>query len=181
VPRAFVAVEPPAPVLDAVDAAIAAVEHDVAGARWTTRAQHHITLQFLGNRADVDAVADALRALAVCAGDVRVGGAGAFPSERRGRVLWAGIAEGTALLAQLAAAVGALLLPLGHEPEAREYHPHLTLARCKTPTDLRPAVAALRDHDFGDAWRVDRVVLYESNVRRTGAEYTERASIPLAR
>ena len=56
--RAFVAVVPPASVLDAVARATAGI--DVASVRRTTRAQWHVTLQFLGDVGDVDAVASAL-------------------------------------------------------------------------------------------------------------------------
>ncbi len=175
--RAFVAVVPPVDVLDAVADALG--EPDVPGARFTGRAQRHLTLQFLGNRVELDPVADALGAIAVRAGPVRLGGFGAFPSERRGRVLWLGVDEGTALLAQLAAAVGALLGPLGYPAEDRDYHPHLTLARWKAPTDLRETVAALTTGPVGPEWRADHVVLFESHTRPTGAEYVEQARFAL--
>jgi 2'-5' RNA ligase len=189
VTRAFVAVAPPAGVLDALDAAVARVASDVpGGARWTTREQRHVTVQFLGNRADLDAVGAALSALALRAADVQLGGAGAFPSDRRGRVLWTGVVHGGAFLAQLAAAVGALLAPLGHEPETRAYHPHVTLARWKAPADLRPVVAALaagagagdRGNALGDPWRVAEVVLYESVLRPAGAQYVAHTVVRLA-
>jgi 2'-5' RNA ligase len=174
--RAFVAVRLPEAVLDAVDDVAPAV----AGARYTSRAQRHLTLQFLGNRVDVDAVAGALRAIAVARGEVQLGGGGAFPSARRARLLWVGVATGGPFLAQLSAAVGALLVPLGHEPEAREYHPHVTLARWKTPTDARPAIASIGDRLVGDAFTVDEIVLYESRLHRDGAQYTPRAVVSIA-
>lgn len=177
--RAFVAVAPPAEVLDAVDAAIARVRDDVAGAKWTRREQWHLTLQFLGNRVDLDEVSAALAPLAVGAGEVRLGGAGAFPSDRRGRVLWIGVSEGGPLLAQLAASVGVLLAPVGYEPEARPFHPHLTLARLARPGDLRPVVEALGPEPVGPAWIAGEVVLYESLLRREGARYEAVAAFPL--
>jgi 2'-5' RNA ligase len=177
--RAFVAVVPPPPVLDAVASALG--EPDVAGARFTRREQWHVTLQFLGNRVELDDVADALAALALRAGAVRLGGFGAFPNERRGRVLWLGVAEGAPFLAQLAAAVGVLLGPRGYPPEDRAQHPHVTLARCKVPTDLRATVAALRPDPVGPEWLVGDVVLYESLTRSTGARYMERARFSLPR
>jgi 2'-5' RNA ligase len=178
--RAFVAVVPSGEALDAVDALIAPLHDRIPGARWTTRDQWHVTLQFLGNRVDLDAVAGALGALAVTRGVARIGQGGAFPTERRGRVLWVGLIEGAELVTQLAAAVGALLQPLGHEPEQRPHHAHLTLARLKTPTDLREPVVALGTDAVGPGWPVEEVVLYESRLRRTGAEYTAFARVPLA-
>ena len=175
--RAFVAVVPPAPVLDAVAGALG--EPEVAGARFTRPEQWHLTLQFLGNEVELDEVADALGQLALRSGPVRLGGFGAFPNERRGRVLWLGVAEGAPLLAQLAAAVGVLLGPRGYPPEDRERHPHLTLARCKVPSDLRATVAALGSGPVGPEWRVEDVVLYESLTRSTGAKFMERGRFPL--
>jgi 2'-5' RNA ligase len=177
--RGFLAVVPPDDVLDAVDAAASGIELP-STARRMARLQWHLTLHFLGNRVDFDAVAGALDPLAVGRGTVALGGAGAFPSERRGRILWLGVTEGDALLAQLAAAVGALLGPVGYPPEERPYHSHLTLARLKTPADLRPVVAGLGSAPVGRPWTVDEAVLFQSTTRRTGAEYVARARFPLA-
>jgi RNA 2',3'-cyclic 3'-phosphodiesterase len=177
--RGFVAVVPPDDVLDAIDAATSGIEVP-STARLMTRPQWHLTLQFLGNRVDFDAVAGALEGLAVRPGSVCFGAAGAFPNERRGRILWLGTCEGDAWLAQLAASVGALLTPVGYPPEDRPYHAHLTLARLKRPTDLRPVVAALGPGPVGQAWTADEVVLFQSKTGRRGAEYTVRGRFPLA-
>ena len=177
--RAFVAVVPPDEVLDAVDAATAPLHEHVPGARWTTRDQWHVTLQFLGNRVDLDSVSAALASLPVARGIAQVGSAGAFPSARRGRVLWLGMTTGAELMIQLATAVGSLLQPLGFEPEARPYHAHLTLARLKTPADVREPVGALGDALFGPRWPVEEVVVYESRLRRSGAEYAPFTRVPL--
>jgi 2'-5' RNA ligase len=175
--RAFVAVMPPDDVLDAVGNVLRRLE--VPGARITRRDQWHLTLQFLGNRAELDPVTAALGELALRPGSVRLGDFGGFPKERRARVLWLGVVEGGPFLTQLVAAVGALLAPLGYAPEEREYHPHLTLARWKAPADLREAVAALETGPVGPAWTVDEVVLFESFTRSTGAEHVERARFRL--
>ena len=176
--RAFVAVVPPDDVLDAVDAAASAIEFP-STARRTKRPQWHLTLQFLGNKADFAAVAGALEPLAIRGAPVQLGVAGAFPTERRGRVLWLGVREGNALLVQVAAAVGALLGPVGYPPEARPYHAHLTLARLKAPADLRPVVAALGSGPVGRSWTAEEVVLFRSKPGRGGSEYTARARFPL--
>ena len=102
--RGFLAVVPPPEVLDAVERRAAPVRNLRVGPRWTTRDQWHLTVQFLGAVPDVDllgkAVADAVREMEPFA--VQVGGGGGFPSERRCRVLWLGIHERTARLAELA-------------------------------------------------------------------------------
>jgi RNA 2',3'-cyclic 3'-phosphodiesterase len=177
VTRAFVAIRPPDAVLDEVDALSTSL--DLGDARRTTREQWHVTLQFLGNHADVDAVADVLTALRTPASRARLGGLGAFPSSKRARVVWLGLAQGEEGFGALAREVGERLTPLGHVPEARAFHAHLTLARIKTPADVRAALAS-NPTAVGDAWLVNEVILYESRVRRTGAEYVPVATLPLS-
>ena len=94
-------------------------------------------------------------------------------------MLWLGVSEGQELLAQLAPAVGALLEPAGYPPEPRPYHGHLTLARLRTPTDLRPVVAAVGPDPVGRAWPASEVVLVESRQGPSGSDYTPRARFPL--
>jgi 2'-5' RNA ligase len=177
VTRAFVAVQLPREVLDAVAAQTQGVQ--IRGGRAMTRDQWHLTLQFLGDDADVDAVVGALDGFSVPGGHVRLGGAGAFPNARRGRVLWIGLAEGSDLVARLARAVGERLAPLGYEPEARPFRPHLTIMRCPKPADLRASIAALDAVSFGPAWSVEALTVFESRLRREGARYVERATVPL--
>ncbi len=172
--RAFVAIRPPEAVLDEVDALVNSL--DMGDARRTTPDQWHVTLQFLGNRADVGAVAGALTGLRVPAASARLGGLGAFPRSTRARVIWLGLAQGDELFGALAHEVGERLTPLGHVPEARAYHAHLTLARSKMPVDVR-ALLATDASAVGDAWLVDEVILYESRLQPTGAEYVPVTSV----
>jgi 2'-5' RNA ligase len=177
VTRAFVAVRLPAVVLDAVAERVA--DLTLPGGRATSRDQWHLTLQFLGNHADLDAVIGAFDGFDGAGGRVRLGGAGAFPSARRGRVLWIGLAEGTDVVTRLASGVAQCLAPLGYESEARPFRPHLTLSRSAHPIDLRPAVGALGRDPVGAAWDVGALTVYESQLRREGARYLERATIAL--
>jgi RNA 2',3'-cyclic 3'-phosphodiesterase len=177
VTRAFVAVQLPQEVLDAVGAQTGGLQ--IRGGRAMTPDQWHLTLEFLGDHADVDAVVAALAGFSVPGGRVRLGGAGAFPNARRGRVLWIGLAEGSDVVARLARGVSERLAPLGYEPEARPFRPHLTIVRCSEPADLRAPIAGLDPVSFGPAWSVDALTVFESRLRREGARYVERASVPL--
>jgi 2'-5' RNA ligase len=176
--RGFVAVVPPPAVLDDVAARSGGLDLPET-ARRTTRAQWHLTLQFLGNRVDFDAVSDALADLPVGPGRLRLGGAGGFPSARRARILWIGLTEGASYLGQLVAAVGSRLEPLGHEADFRGHHAHLTLARFQAPLDARPLVTTLGAGPVGGAWPAAEIVLFRSRTRRTGAEYQEQARVAL--
>lgn len=178
--RAFLAVVPPPGALDAVAGLVARLRGTVRGSpRWTRREQWHLTLRFLGDDADVDALADALAALREGPGEVGLGGAGAFPAPRHGRVLWIGLDRGAALLAGLAGAVDEIVAPLGLPPDERPFHPHLTLARWRAPTDLRATVATAGAAPVGPAWTVRDVVLFESRTLPAGAEHVARARFDL--
>lgn len=176
--RAFVAVRPPREVLDAIDRRAARADLPPGGRR-TTRDQWHLTLQFLGDVADLGAVAGALAGIEVAPAPVRLSGAGTLPPERRSRYLVLFLRDGAGWVTALAGAVGARLVPLGCEPEARPFTPHLTLARFRRAVDLRAACAAIGAEPVGASWTVTDVVLYESILRSTGAQYVERAVVPL--
>lgn len=165
--RAFVAIKPPDHVLDAV--ALVAVPDD---ARLTTREQWHITLQFLGDSVDVDAVVAALQGLTTPAGELQLGGAGPLGNPRKATVF--AIEVGGDWLAQLASEVGTRLAPIGYPPEDRAFRPHLTLARTRRPGGL-PTVPG----PTGVAWLADQVIVYESRLGRGPAEHIERAFIQL--
>jgi len=179
--RAFVAIRPPAVVLDAVEARTAGVAF--GRGRATTREQWHITVQFLGDAVDLDAVAGALSPpFAVDAGAARLGGAATFGPPRRARILMVGLAEGRELAARLATTVAARLEPLGvarADDDGSAFVPHLTLARYREPSDLRRVCAAIGPEPVGPAWRVADVVLFESELRADGARHTVRARFPL--
>lgn len=174
------AVVPPVAALDAVEELAAQLHGELPhSARRTPRAHWHLTLQFLGDRADLDGVAAALSNLAVRSGDVALGGVGAFPTARRARVIFLGVAAGAEWLAQVSAAVGVVLAPLGHEPERRDYTPHLTLARAKAPLDARTMIDRAAAGRVGEAFTVSELVLFESVLGPTGAQHRVHASFPL--
>ena len=181
--RAFVAVRPPAAVLDAIDARTARVDLP-AGARRTPRAQWHITVQFLGDHVDLDAVAAELTHVRAAVGDdaprsVRLGGATTLPPRPRAKFLVLGVAHGGDWLAHVADAVASAVAPLGIVREERAFTPHLTIARFRDPVDLAPAVAAIGPDPVGDAWPAGELVLYESRLGSGPAEHVERAAVPL--
>ena len=174
--RAFVAVRLPEVVLDAI---VRATSDLWVPGRSTTRDQWHLTLQFLGDDADIESVSAALESLDAAGGRVRMGGAGAFPDPRHARVLWLGLTEGVEVLSRLAGEVAARSERLGHVRETRPFRPHVTLARFGAPSDLRTMIAEIGDDPIGPAWQVDAVTVYESLRRSDGSEYVERATIPL--
>lgn len=115
--------------------------------RWTPPANWHLTLRFLGNvpESRCAEVAGALGAVAFAPVPLALGRIGTFPARGEPRVLWLGLARGTAECARLAEAVDAALAPLGFPREARPFVPHLTLARVREIR--RPAGTANARHE----------------------------------
>ncbi|MGQ0825899.1 MAG: RNA 2',3'-cyclic phosphodiesterase [Actinomycetota bacterium] len=188
--RAFVAIRPPEPVLDAIAARTADLE--IPHGRKTTRDQWHVTLQFLG-KADVDAVAAGLRGIDVGPHEVQLSSVGPLPPQRRSKYLVSYLfdREGESWSRALRGAVSERLRPLGFEPDHRErakpgtLWPHLTLARMKAAMQIQrrcelvPPFYAVGPGSIGPPWTVSAIVVYESRLRPTGAEYVARATIPL--
>jgi 2'-5' RNA ligase len=177
VTRAFVALRPPDAVLDAIEARCARARLPEGG-RWTPRAQRHVTVQFLGDDVDVDAVAGALSGVRAQVRELRLSGAGTLPPERRSRYLVLFVCEGREWLEALGDAVAARLAPLGIAREARDFTPHLTLARFKRPANLRATCAAIGREPVEPGWRVAEMVLFESRLGPGPAQHLARAVFP---
>lgn len=180
-PRAFVAVVPPAPVLDAVDRRVEPLRAREGRLRWTSRAHWHLTLRFLGRVPDGGALVAALTAAlgSEPAPTIRLGGAGAFPTPARAAVLWVGLDQGGDAVRRLARVVGDATDGLADARAERDFHPHLTLARRSRPGSLQGLVDTFGPTPVGDAWTAAAAVLFESETRREGAVHHERARFPL--
>jgi 2'-5' RNA ligase len=165
--RLFVAIVPPPPVLDELDAAVAPLRSAWPALRWTGRPAWHLTLAFLGEVSDGTAAALAPR-LGRAAHrhpslSLSLAGAGAFPAAGRARVLWTGIDGDRAALTALARSVAAGARRAGAPPpdEGRRFRPHLTLARCREPANMRGLVRALGGY-AGAPWRAPEIHLIRS-------------------
>jgi RNA 2',3'-cyclic 3'-phosphodiesterase len=179
--RAFMAVRPPTHVVAALDEALARVRGGASpGLTWTPKAQWHITLQFLGKVADVDALTAALgRALAGTACfKIGLGGAGAFPEPDRASVVWIGVDLGADDLVDTASTVADATGSLGFVAE-EPFSPHLTVARARRACPVASVLASIGDAPFGSAWDVTEVLLMESDTRPNAAVHRELARFPL--
>ena len=132
--RTFVAVFPPPDIREALFRAARDLPASKAF-RLIGPEKLHLTLKFLGNVAedDLSRVAQALEPLRGRHKpfEVSTSGFGGFPSERKARILWAGIGEGSEPLRAVAQSVEDLLEPAGFGREERPYVPHLTLGRAR--------------------------------------------------
>jgi 2'-5' RNA ligase len=167
--RLFVGLAPPASALDDLDAACAPFRPSRDDLRWTSRELWHVTLAFLGEVGE-ERLARLLPRLERAARrhlafGLRLAGAGAFPGPARANVLWSGLSGDRKALGELALSVGAGARRAGAPPpdEGRRYRPHVTLARCRMPADVRPLVDALEGYQ-GPAWTAEEIYLIRSTL-----------------
>lgn len=176
--RLFVALIPPAEIVDEVVAAIGSAQTVGPTLRWVRREQLHLTLAFLGEVGD-----DALRGLTArlhrvanrhASVTLSFAGGGRFGD----RVLWTRVHGDREQLRRLAESVAAAARRSGISIDDRPYRPHLTLARSREPVDLRPPVAALGAF-AGSSWTAEQLHLVRSHLGRV-ATYETLYSWPLA-
>jgi len=165
--RLFVALTPPQDALAELDAAVAPLRPEFAGLRWASAERWHVTLAFLGqvDESRLDGLRERLERAAARhhALQLRIGRGAAFPSAGRARVLCAHISGEPAVLdglRGLASSVAAGARRAGAPPpdEGRRYRPHLTLARCRQPANLKPLVESLSGF-AGRTWDATEVEL----------------------
>jgi 2'-5' RNA ligase len=175
--RAFIAVDLDPGLKTTIQDLIRKLEASRADVRWTRPGGFHLTLKFLGEVDDGQAVR-VKKILEDIAGrhkafSLRLEGTGAFPGERNPRVLWVGVAADP----ELAAIQDDLERELELESFAREeraFKPHLTLGRVKSRDRLEKATLELERHrqdNFG-GMTVRKLALFESRLRPEGAEYS---------
>ncbi len=178
-PRLFVAIDLPKTTKDQV---LALRRDDLPPGRWTRREALHLTLHFIGDvpEAVARAYERALRQVEAPAFELLIAGVGQFPIEDRPRVIWAG-AQNTPPLRELYEAVGAALASEGFRRERRRFHPHITLMRFKKPLRRGLASRWLQAHlDFhAEPARIEQFTLFESQLKPSGAVYTERGEYTL--
>lgn len=183
------AVTPPPPALDEMDAIVAPLRPSWPQLRWTLRPTWHLTLAFLGEVDEAAAekldehLGDAVAQVPQF--QLALAGGGAFPDEPSiaNHVLWVGLAEaGKKELKELADKVGEAAVKAGAPPpeDRRGFKPHLTLARCRAPVCLTPLVAAMSGFQ-GTPWPVTEILLARSYLRpeRPEARYVRLGQWPL--
>ncbi len=153
------------------------------GIRWVRPEAMHLTLKFLGeiNEEKVTPITDVLKRISEeCKPfPLRMKGTGFFPPKSKTpRVIWIGVEEADNLI-RLQSQVEEELESIGFPRERRKYHPHLTLGRVKTFSDIKETLLFLekhRDKNFGDM-EVKKITFFRSILKPTGAEYSTLAEL----
>jgi 2'-5' RNA ligase len=175
--RLFVAIRPPA----AIRAQLLDLMGGIAGARWQSEDQLHLTLRFIGEVDGrlADDIDTALQSVRHPPFEISLAGLGAFDRRGQATALWAGIAPHGPLKA-LHKKIDHALERAGLAPERRAYLPHITLARFgRGGGPLQPLLASAGGI-AGAPFPVTEFRLYESRLTPAGADYTPIARYSLA-
>lgn len=188
--RLFIAIPLPDAVIAALDEAQRALKKAVPPrtVSWVAPRNIHLTLKFLGEvpLAQCDAIFQALSRAAGQHGTFMLGtaGLGCFPNSHSPRVVWVGLGGDEDALHLLRDLVERAIAPLGYPTENRSFSPHLTLGRVRRDAvqgDVRRLgeivceavpLRAVR-------WSVTELVLFRSELRPEGADYTKLFSATL--
>ena len=181
--RLFIGIALPAEVSARISAFSSTLPPLPAALRWTSPAQWHITLQFLGGTSGTQyaSVTQRLAEIASPPVSVSIEGAGFF---NRAGIFYLAVVVSPELLA-LHQQIAAAMHECGFPPEDRPYSPHITLARGRnrpSPAAFAPLQAALRNTpapSFG-GFTAREFLLYESFTDPAGSRYEVRARFPLA-
>ena len=156
--------------------------------RWVAVENIHLTLKFLGvvNLTDLDKLSKILlsRSAEFSPFSFQVSGMGAFPNNRKPRVVWVGL-QAPAALQELQGAIEDAATQIGIPAEERRFSPHLTLGRVRNdapPADLQTLSSALTSMQASDLGSMTAAsfTLFRSDLRPQGALYTPLAHFPLA-
>jgi len=178
--RAFLAIEPPAAILDAAGILQEKLKKETTGkVSWTKPQGNHLTLKFFGNIDENDkkniCAAVGKQVALIPPILIKIAGIGCFPNSKKPRVLWLGASGDIEKIAKLQAQLEEDFEKLGFARENRNFRPHLTLGRIKNPSEVTGVGEAINkyiDYSAGE-FICKEVVLFQSELTPQGAIYSK--------
>jgi 2'-5' RNA ligase len=144
----------------------------------------HITLKFIGDVPDdrVPLLVASLRTLSIPQMPFALEHFLVLPGQGPARVLAVNVTKDLAPVTSLFNQVESACQPLGVSREARNYKPHITLARFRRPNRQLTARTLIRVIDPGllpaPAFTTTRFTLFQSRLEPSGAIHTPLATFP---
>lgn len=181
--RMFVAIDLNEDVIGRCMRALSSLKESGAELKPVKPENLHITLKFLGEvrEDDLDRISVVLEGFSGRFRPFRLAlsGIGYFGSEVFPRVIWAGISEGGDIVSEMSDELNRKLVHI--RDEHRNPHPHLTLARARSPENsgrLAEAMKKLSDVKLGEV-DVKEIKLRQSILRPDGPVYSDLRSFRL--
>jgi 2'-5' RNA ligase len=167
-----------------IEKAVQGLRLQIPQARWTARESWHVTVKFLGS-VEEDRLDEVIRtgrkaAAASKSFETHLTDLGVFPTPRRARVIWVGLADDGGRAAALSGEMDRVYAKRGFRKEGRAFQPHLTLARLRPPAPVKEALEAAGPPGFdASPFEVKEVVLYRSHLSPSGASYEAMETLSL--
>ena len=184
--RCFIALDISEPIRQDFSDIIERLRKHRADVKWVPVDNIHLTLKFLGNTPE-----NVLPKMRECLFNVvlsynpfyiRIYTTGVFPNRRYPKVIWIGV-EDSEILQKLHTDIENSMESLGFKKEQRNFKPHLTLGRVRSPKGTLNLVNELdsyREKDFGNI-HVKTIKLMKSELTPRGARYTCIYEIPMGK
>lgn len=157
-------------------------KREFPGVRWVNPLEIHLTLHFFGSieKESVGRLSSLVHPLAqkTVPFEIFLRGMGAFPSLGRPRVFWIGVEGGLEPLKTLQVGLRGALTREGYPVEERAFGPHLTVGRLRSI--WRPRHAIRLDFPHSQLRRMDRVVLFQSQLTPDGPHYETIKTFPFS-
>jgi len=184
--RCFIAIELSEELKSSIDGYIDKLKSTGADVKWVSAKNLHLTLKFLGSTPE-ELLTEINKKLSSIAKlhdrfTCRIFEAGVFPNIKQPRVIWLGIKDSAEMI-KLQRDIDEAMAEFGFEKEGREFNPHLTIGRVRSPKNkdiLMKELATLKDADFGKI-EVKNITLMKSELKPGGAEYFRLSEILLGK
>ncbi len=153
---------------------------------WEKTEKLHLTLKFLGDIDDTDLqrLNDAAFETAgqIPKFNLKTTATGAFPSQKKARVLWLGIEDEKGVLHKLAEVFETNCANQGFAIETRSFKAHLTIARLREPQESKKLIERHLETKIEPVkFEVPEIVIYESHLQKSGSVYSVLSKHPLIR
>jgi len=155
-----------------------------ADVSWVKPENVHATLKFLGEVTEdkIEKVSSGTKKAleGIKAFNLSLKDLGCFPSIKRPRVVWIGVEKGKEELALMAKKIEQEMEAIGYPRENREFSPHLTIGRVKSPKNIEKLAEQIKTTNFQtEEIEIIEVVVMRSQLNPAGAIYTPLIKIPL--
>lgn len=183
--RLFLATNFPEPVIRDLNDRVTKLRPRLPAASWVRPESQHLTFAFLGEQHEslvgklTPVLTGALASLPRF--EATLTGCGFFPNPRRARVGWIGL-EPEAQFGAVARIVREVVTKNGVELDRADFKAHLTLMRMRDPwppASIDLFTKSLRDYR-SDAFTIDTITLYSSQLNPNGAIHTPVEKFALA-
>ena len=137
----------------------------------------HLTLKFLGevDESKIKTISEELKKTVRehTSFESCIGKLGTFPTLLNPKIIWIGIRKNEDKINKLQQAIEKIMEPLGLKKETRAFSSHLTLGRVRSKKNIQKLTEKIKILSLPQfkPITVDRIVLFQSILKSSGAEY----------